>query len=315
MNAASAVLLAVIVGAAGAFGGYTYAQKTMPPPDNDASWSTDRVLSTVAEARGMQPGLERTNRLFDAVRHVRPNEERIVIERLPLQTQDGVSYLVRDRLLDRWAMSDPQAAMAYAQRLTDTADREHASRVVAKTWAQIDAPAALNGAAPALVYAAWVDMDPVNAVKREYTMPTVNDEHQHAAFSAWLAQDPAAASTWVRENWNAPEAAAYAPLIVATKSPIEAKQWVNDTPQGEVRSSAQGALAMMVADKTPGEAIKLVRGMNPGPARAMAAASVISTLRRTGQDDIADEFTDESPLNADERKIMAQRMTAIAKAR
>lgn len=316
MNGASAVLLALVVGAAGAFGGYTYAKKTEMPvvvTPTEYSWSADKVSAEIAEARGLQPGLERTRRLFEVVRHVTPQEERVIIERLPLQTNDGVSYIVRDRLLDRWAMEDPQAAMAYAQRLSDTADRDHATLVVAKAWTQLDAPAALNGAPPAAVMAAWVDMDPVGAVKREYALPLVNDEHPNAAMTAWLARDPEGATKWVKENPTSPEAAAYVGQIVAAKPVPEAKTWVNELPAGEVRSSAQGQLASMIASAQPNEAIRLVRGMTPGPTRAIAAANVLTTLRRTGQEDIADEFSEESPLNAEERKIMNQRISAIAR--
>lgn len=316
MNGASAVLLALGVGAAGAFGGYTYAKSTEPPvvAATEYNWSADQVATAVAEARALPPGLERTSKLFEAVRRVTPKAERVVIERLPLQSNDGVTYIVRDRLLDRWAMDDPQAAMAYAQRLNDTADREHASRIVARAWTQIDAPAAMVGAPPGTVMAAWVEMDPVSAVKREYALPLVNDEHPHAAMTAWLAQDPEGAIKWVRDNPTAPEAAAYVQVIVATKPVAEAKTWVSELPAGEVRSSAQGQLAAMLASSAPNEALRLVRTMNPGPTRAIAAANVLTTLRRSGQEDIADEFTDESPLNAEERKVMNTRISAIARA-
>lgn len=318
MNGASAVLLALVVGVAGAAGGYTYARKTetaVVVTPTEYSWNADKVSAEIAEARGLQPGLERTRRLFEVVRHVTPKEERIVIERLPLQTNDGVSYIVRDRLLDRWAMEDPQAAMGYAQRLSDPADRDHATIVVARAWTQLDAPSALNGAPPAAVMAAWVDMDPVGAVKREYTLPLVNDEHPRSAMTAWFTRDPDGATKWVKENPTSPEAAAAVGVIVASKSAVDAKTWVSELPAGEVRSSAQGELAKMIANAQPGESIRLVRGMNPGPSRALAAASVLTTLRRTGNEDIADEFQEESPLNADERKIMNQRISAIARAR
>ncbi|MEZ0311213.1 MAG: hypothetical protein ACAI38_05540 [Myxococcota bacterium] len=318
MNAASAVLLALVVGVAGAYGGYTYAQNTAAPcvvvTPTEYSWSADKVSAEIAEARALPAGLERTKRLFGVVRHVTPMEERVVVERLPLQTDDGVSYIVRDRLLDRWAMEDPQAAMAYTQRLSDPADRERATLVVAKAWVQLDAAAALNGAPPGAVMAAWVDMDPAGAVKREYTLPLVNDEHPHAAMSAWLARDPDGAIKWVRENPTSPEAAAYVGLIVAGKPALEAKEWVNALPPGDVRSSAQGQLATLIAAAQPNEALRLVRTMNPGPARANAAATVLTTLRRTEQEDIADEFLETTPLTTEERKTMNQRISAIVRA-
>jgi hypothetical protein len=162
--------------------------------------------------------------------------------------------------------------------------------------------------------ASWVEMDPAGAVKREYTLPLVNDEHPHAAMSAWLAQDPAGAVKWVRDNPSSPEAAAYVGLIVAAKPVNDAKQWVNDLPSGEVHSAAQGQLAAMMAAAQPNEALRLVRTMNPGPARAIAAANVLTTLRRSEQEDIADEFMEASPLTADERKIMNQRIATMARA-
>jgi hypothetical protein len=205
--------------------------------------------------------------------------------------------------------------MAYAQRLSDVADREGATLVVARAWTQLDAPAAMNGAPPEAVMAALVDMDPAGAVKREFTLPLVNDEHPHSAMSAWLARDPEGAVKWVRDNPSSPEAAAYVGLIVAVKPVPEAKQWVNELPQGEVRSSAQGQLAAMIANAQPNEAVRLVRTMNAGPARARAAADVLTTLRRTEQEDIADEFLETSPLSGEERKLMNQRISAMARAR
>ncbi len=317
MNGASAILLALVVGAAGAYGGYNYARRTEAPvvvTPTEYSWTADKVSAEIAEARGLSPGIERTKRLFDIVRHVTPKEERVVIERLPLQTDDGVSYIVRDRLLDRWAMEDPQAAMAYAQRLSDPADKERATRVVAKAWTQLDAPAAMHGASPDAVMAAWVDMDPAAAVKREHALPLVNDEHPHAAMSAWLARDPESAIKWARDNPSSPEAASYVALIVAAKPVPEAKEWVNALPQGDVRSSAQGQLALMLASAQPNEALRLVRTMNAGPARANAAAGVLTTLRRTEQEDIADEFLETAPLSSEERKLMNQRISAMARA-
>ena len=123
--------------------------------------------------------------------------------KVPKRLQEGL----RSNLLPRWAQSDPQAAMVYAQALPNLQERQNAIGMVASGWAQKDPTGAaawaqqlpkgqlrdrvMNSVISALAGSnpqAAFDLLQSSGLNAGQFMPAYN------LFSTWANQDPATAA-------------------------------------------------------------------------------------------------------------------------
>jgi hypothetical protein len=209
------------------------------------------------------------------------------------QRREPEVLTLRHRLLARWADDNPRAALAYAQSLPHSPERQKSLQVVLAEWTANDAASVLNwvnglpagqerNEAVRAVVEAMAEQDPREALNMLDSLGGVVNraELQASILRRWAQSDPAAAAGMATDLVGLP-AGVYADLAAqwGAKDPRAALTWVQALPSArdeELDSVAKGWAAVDV-----GAAMKWAESLPSGALHNRALLSVVDQWAQT----------------------------------
>ena len=202
---------------------------------------------------------------------------------------------LRFNLLPRWAQSDPQGAMAYAQTIPNLQERQNAIGMVATGWAQKDPTGAtawaqqlpkgqLRDRVLSSVISAIAGSNPQAAFDLFQSSDLNGWQYMPAynLFSTWAAQNPATAAaqaaklTSGRQRQQAFQAIAAA---WAQNDPQAAMTWANSLSNGQDKRNAISSIISGWAQSDVNGAMAWAKQLPEGQTKQQAVSSGCSWAR------------------------------------
>jgi hypothetical protein len=177
------------------------------------------------------------------VNSVSPSSAPNLIAELTNHPDKDLAYECKDTflepLIESWSSLDPEAASKFMDELGDTKNRVNAlaRRKIAYNWGTLDPAAALE----------WVNQQ---KDKDFVDMSSLQD----SVVTGWCLKDISAASGYVAQHIDDPNARYFAPSVanaMFSQDPQIAVEWVKSLPDGDARTEAESTIAYGWADKDP----------------------------------------------------------------
>lgn len=266
----------------------------LPKPTEDEEKTSAASLATALRETNYA---RRIHHLYAAVEKMLPGELASAIGQAPRLAERDRS-LLQSMLFEKWAQTDPRAALEFALSLTGY-DRYVATGAALEVWAAADSHAAIawtqklppgdpRSTVLQLLIDALAKRDPAAALQFLRTLP----RDQFAAdaysiiFTAWAARDPRTAASqllstprWQSGNWqNRESVASLITMHWAETDPAAALAWARELPDASARRVAVERAFEGWANVDPKAACAALLALPPGTARSRLAGNLVRTL-------------------------------------
>jgi len=163
------------------------------------------------------------------------------------------------QLLNHWAEKDPRAALAYAQGLTNAAERNQSIASVLSGWGENNSAAAI----------AWAQQLPAGAMKRQALQGLVMQ----------LAQTDPKAALQLASSQTGSNQSQLVSMALSNWANTDLKgalNYLGQIPEGMQKNRVLQSMIFSVANQDPTSAVSLIDQLPPGQAQDQALQQVAS---------------------------------------